>query len=70
MESRRLRIEWIKANIPEYEKIDALFDRYKVARVRDALLTSGLYTNTRWIDETSLQSLILAAQGKRSYKTR
>ena len=41
-----------------------------MARVRDALLESGLYTKVKWIDETSLQSLVLAAQGKRSYKTR
>ena len=65
VEARRTRIRWIKENIMDLEKIDPLFDRYNIARIRDRLLESGLYpAHQRWIDETSVASMVLAAQGK------
>ena len=65
VETRKNRMKWIQNNIKDYDKIDPLFDRYNMARIRDRLLESGIYpAHTRWIDETSLTSLVLAAQGK------
>lgn len=65
MISKEAKVEFIRANFPDYEKRDARMDTLFLRQVLGALVRAGLYSRKNGDGYiTAITNLVLAAQGK------
>lgn len=63
------KIEFVRTNVPDYNKINPYLDRFAVQRIKELLCANGFYKNPpSMIMDTAIQNIICEAQDQKPFR--